>query len=386
MKIAFVSRWGSNDVHAWSGTPYHMAQAMQNSGMQIEHIGPLHIPSNFLHKLTRQAFNAVGKHYDVDRNPWVARSYAEQVSKVIEKERFDVVFSPTSIPLAFLKTNVPKVFWTDATFASMVDYYPGNWSNLSGVTVRQGSELEAQALKNCELALYTSDWAAKSACEDYGTDSTRVGVIPFGANIETPPTSERIEQAINSRSIYTCRLLFIGVDWKRKGGDLVVQVARELRNRGIDAIVDVVGCDPIGDVPDFVNCHGFISKSTAEGRQQLEMLLLASHFLFVPSIAECYGLVFAEAAAYGVPSLASATGGITTAIKTGDTGYALPLGSSPAQFAEVIFKQMSSQEIYINAARRARLDFEQRLNWNSAVDSLSARFELLLSAQFKAKQ
>ena len=378
MRIAFVTRWESNDVHAWSGTPYHMAEAMKSYGHHIEFIGPLTIPMEWGHKLLRRLMRIVNRHYDFERHPAVARAYAGQVDHALKHGKFDIVFSPTSIPLAYLKTKIPKVLWTDATFAAMVEYYPGNWSRLSQISLRQGNSLEMRGLRNADLAVYSSDWAAASAINDYGASTGRVAVIPFGANLENPPSIGVVEQAIATRTRLACHLLFLGVDWNRKDGDTVVRTAIELRRRGLDVIVDVVGCEPPHNVPDFVHRHGFVSKATSESRAYLEQLLLKAHFLFVPTRAECYGLVFAEAAAYGVPSVARAVGGVPTVIKEGVTGHTLPLEATPGEFAELIQALFVDERFYNSAAYRARADFDTRLNWNSAIDALTRQFESLI--------
>ena len=46
--------------------------------------------------------------------------------------------------------------------------------------------------------------------------------------------------------------------------------------------------------------------------------------------------MFCEAAAYGVPSLASRTGGIPEVVREGKTGHTLPLAADGGAYAERI--------------------------------------------------
>jgi len=294
-------------------------------------------------------------------------------------EEFDVVLCPSSIVCAGLDTDVPIVTWEDATFAGMVGYYPGKWKNFASATIRHGNEIQQASLSKAALSVFSSEWAAQSAVANYKIDKKNVAVVPLGANLTEVPNQIDVLAAINSRTqTQECRLLFIGVEWHRKGGDLVVETAVALRKKGINAFVDVVGCEPIGTMPDCVRSHGFVSKATAEGREKLRALLLNAHFLFVPSLAECYGLVFAEASAFGVPSIARATGGIPTAVQNDQNGWALGVAEPAQTYAELIANQFENAETYKTTALRARQFYEERLNWHVAVASLEAMLKPLV--------
>lgn len=375
MRIVFVSLLNTKDVHAWSGTPFFMVQALRARGHEVVEIGALNVTLTFLIRLVRKAHSILtGKIYDITRNPLFAASFARQVSSQINKQKFDLILCHSSIPCTYLKTNIPTVFWTDATFASMVDYYPGDFSRMSRLAIKQSNAQEQRAIQTAALCLYTSDWAAESAMQDYLASASKVKVVCFGANLSKVPNALEVESAINTRQTDVCCLLFIGVDWKRKGGDLVLKTAIELTSRGLSVVVDIVGCDPVGDVPDYVNCHGFISKSTEEGERRMHELFLASHYLFLPSNADCTPMVYAEASAYGVPSIARATGGIPTVVRNGVNGFAFPVDADHHDYAEYIYKEFLDTNAYRAAAIRAREFYENTLNWGSSI----ARFEEII--------
>jgi len=381
MKIAFVSQLDSRNIQEWSGTPYYMVQGLKNSGHVVTEVGPLKPPFLRFLKLVLKVRHALtGKYCDLSRHPLVARSLSKQARKLMGREHFDIVLCPSSIVCGGLDVSMPIVTWEDATFAGMVGYYPGIWQNFSQETLTHGNRLQQQSLQRAAVSVFSSDWAAQSALSHYQVEKEKVAVIPLGANLSEIPTHEEVNEAIDRRSqAGECRLLFIGVDWHRKGGDLVIKTAVGLRDTGIDVVVDVVGCQPPGEMPDFVRTHGFISKSTPEGRQKLRSLLLEAHYLFVPSIAECYGLVFAEASAFGVPSLARATGGIPAVVKNGFNGWAFGEDEPYQNYAEHISKQLNISGAYSEAAHRARKFYEERLNWGVAISSLESLIKPLVA-------
>ena len=292
-------------------------------------------------------------------------SYAKHISQLIEHSNVDVIFSPGTIPIAYLRSNLPVVFWTDATFAGMIDFYPET-ANLCSETMLDGNFLEQEALNNCSLAIYSSDWAADSAKSNYQTIESKIQVVPFGANMDCDRTLDDIKAIALAKDFEKCNLLFLGVDWNRKGGDVAVAVAQQLHNRGVNVELSVVGCIPPKDTPSFVKNYGFISKKSNEGLVLLRQLFCDSHFLILPSRAECLGVVFAEASSYGLPSLGTQVGGIPTVIEDDVNGKTFPLDATPDHYCDYIQDLMRSKDGYYNLAQSSFKLYSSRLNWKVA--------------------
>jgi GT2 family glycosyltransferase len=117
---------------------------------------------------------------------------------------------------------------------------------------------------------------------------------------------------------------------------------------------------------DLVNVAGFVSKKTRQGREQLEQLFSSSHFLVMPSRAECFGVVFAEAASFGVPSIASDVGGIPSAIRDGVNGFTFPLRTIVEDAADRISQLWSNSRGYDDLCLSSFADARERLTWDAA--------------------
>jgi glycosyltransferase involved in cell wall biosynthesis len=202
--------------------------------------------------------------------------------------KFDVALSPSSIPLAFLEYDAPKVIWADATFHSLRVSYPG-FSRYCLESIKSGDKVEQIAYERSALLCYASEWAANDAIDYYGVPRHKVRVIPFGANCDSPFSSEEHALAhIRQRAFSTNHFVFIGVDWERKGGDLAVEIIRRLNEVGAKSHLSIIGCRPALSATDasFVKCLGFLSKSDAGDVARLQNTLMQSHFLLVPTSAE----------------------------------------------------------------------------------------------------
>ena len=335
MKIAYVTTYDSSDVKAWSGSGSYILKTLQDTGFKTETVGNLYKPTSYVIRGKSLLYRTLHKNYLLDREPIILRSYAAQVGKALAQLDHDIVFSPGTIPIAYLRNEKPIAFWTDCTLAGMIDFYP-EFSNLCAESIKNGNKMEQLALSRCHLAIYSSEWAAESAVRNYDVDPAKVHVVPFGANVHSDRNMRDIEEFLEKKSTDICRLLFLGVDWHRKGGDIALAVAELLNQKGIRTELDIVGCNPPRDLPAFARCHGFISKKTEEGRNRLSGLMAGSHFLILPSRAECNAIVFAEASSFGLPSLSTRVGGISTAIHDGKNGQTFPLDEGPAKYATIL--------------------------------------------------
>jgi glycosyltransferase involved in cell wall biosynthesis len=295
------------------------------------------------------------------------KSYARQISKKLKSTKPDIVFSATASPIAYLECEQPIVFWADATFANLQDFYP-LYSNLHEEVVKDWQRMEELALQKCKLAIYSSDWAANSAIRDYQADPSKVKVVPFGANLDSSLNVDDIKEFINARLSDRCKLLFLGTDWHRKGGDIAFKVAKELNRLGLKTELTVVGCNLIVEesLPDYIKCLGFISKSTAEGKETICQLIAESHFLILPSNAECYGIVFCEANSLGTPCLSTNVGGIPTIIKNNINGQLFPVDESVDCYCDYITNLFANYSDYQKLAFSTYGEYEERLNWKVA--------------------
>ena len=368
MKVAYVSDYDASDIRQWSGTGYYMARSLEQQAIAIEFIGPLESKIRFrakLKKLSNRIF--IRRRYLPERSPVVLQYYAEQAEAKLRNANVDVVFSPGTFGISYLRAKQPIAFWTDATFGAMIDFYP-SFSNLAPESIRDGNIAEQDALDRCRLAIYSSEWAANSAINLYGADPRKVKVVCFGANLKSHRTFEDIKTLAAAKSKNCCRLLFLGVEWFRKGGPMALQVASTLNQMGLPTELQIVGCTPpnTAKLPSFVKVLGFLSKKTAEGRNTLNRLFEQAHFLIVPSLAECTPIVFCEAASFGVPCLSTTVGGIPTIILNDINGKIFPKSDPANKYAEYIIAVMSNPRRYQDLALSSFGEYETRLNWNSA--------------------
>jgi len=366
MKISYVYHLDADRPGVQSGRPASILGGLTNAGCDVQRIFPLRDDYRAQRWAQKLFWHSLGRQYLFDRHPALLKSYARQVDEALARESGDVLFSPGTLAISHLECDLPMTFCSDASLAGLLDYYPA-YSQLSPFLRRTAEQSEAMALSRTALAVYPSEWAAKSAMEHYGLSAERIAVIPFGANLGSHNTESEVFANIQKRGFQTIRLLFIGREWHRKGGDLVVDTARILIEKGLNVQVDVVGPKriPREARQPFVRDQGPLDPAHPEERTHLTDLFREAHLLFVPSRAEAFGLVFSEASAFGVPVISTATGGIPGAIRDGVNGHLLPLEAGPEDYAATIESAIGDPAYYRAFAQRSFHEFKHRLNWDT---------------------
>jgi glycosyltransferase involved in cell wall biosynthesis len=372
MKVAYVTTFDAQDIQQWSGLGTYMARTLELAGCELTYVNVRETPTA-ARAFGRAITGIRGRRYLPEREPLLAHLRARRIMRA-GAESADVIFSPGTLSVALLETSTPTVVWTDATFGSMADFYPG-FSRLDARTIRNGFALEGQALRRVSAAIYASEWAAASAIADHGASPERVHVLPFGANLDDPPSEADALAAIAARTRDVWRLIFIGVDWTRKGGDIAVNATRLLNEQGIPAELTVIGRAP-RDLPPFVQNLGYLDKRV--DAQRFRHHLERSHFLVLPSRAECAGVVFSEASAYGVPSFGSDVGGVATQLRDGANGYLLNANAGPEAYAEAIAKATAR---YDELAHSALREYHARLSWSCSARALEPLLRQLVSRE-----
>lgn len=382
MRIGIVTASDASNPRSWSGTNYFSSKALSEHVGETVHIWPiqpLSVLFNRIESRTRKFLNA--EDILAKQSIRVARDNAQIIQKLIKQKEPDILFALAgSALIGCLKTDLPVIYCSDATCRLMFEYYP-EFSRIKGRSIKEADELERQSIARADALIYPSNWAAQSAIDHYQADPEKVHVLPFGANFQNIPNRAK---ALACRIGPTLKLLFVGVNWERKGGAIAVAALHELLSRGIDAELTIVGCTPPDDVKcDRITVIPFLDKNDAEQAEQLSSLYLSSDLLVLPTRNECYGIVFCEASAHGVPSIATATGGVPDVIRDGITGFVLPVEAGGKEYADRIAAIISNKISLTTLRENARDDYETRLNWKVWALKMKAIADEVLATQHR---
>lgn len=360
MKIAYITTGSPYNKNSWSGTNFYVRKSLEDLGHEIYCIyGAPKYP--FKQRVIKNIITFLKRVYLMDRSVDFSKLWSKKIECNLQPHT-DAILSLGTIPVAFLNTDIPIFIYVDGIFNQMRVLY--KWENIVESNIKEANLIEQSAIDRCTKIISCSLETTKAIEHFYRISKEKIATIPLGANWDVDPSEEEVSKYIQNRNKNVCKILFCGIEWERKGADIVMEAVECLYKKGLDVELHLCGLNEIPiDLPDYVINHGFISKSTPEGLNKLKELFSTSHFLFVPSRAEAFGLVFCEANAFGVPSISHRIGGLTTIVEDGVNGQLFNIGTSPKKFAEYIEKMFVDYSLYIELAYSSYNRYKKKFNW-----------------------
>ena len=345
MNIAFLTTLNPYDINNWSGTTYHLLQTLSRKH-HVKVIG-----QNTLSQTAYYIKDNFSKRPLLDKyTPLFGELYAEQMSGS------DLIFFGDLYLASFLEVNIPMVHLSDVTYHSFKDY---SEMKRSKEQIKRTEALEKKVLQKYTTIIYSSEWTKQNTIDYYDIEPNKIHVVEFGANIPAPSDYKISIQTD------TCNLVFIGKNWKKKGGDKVFMAYRKLKSKGLQCTLTIIGStpqEPYDEIED-VTVIPFLDKSKPEHLKRLCNILKEAHFLVLPTEFDAFGIVFCEASAYGVPSIAANVGGVSQPVKEGKNGFLLPPNATAEDYADKRKSVFSDKDGYIKLRKSSRREYETRLNW-----------------------
>jgi len=253
-----------------------------------------------------------------------------RLARELGARQHDAIFFHTQVTALFsraLMRSVPAVVSLDAT--------PINYDSVGaayGHRAAGGSWLDHRKFAINREVFHTalrlvawSEWARDSLVADYGVPGDRITVIPPGASDSYLTLGdERMKGGREPDTERPVRLLFVGNDFERKGGPLLLESIRAIRTRRRFE-VHVVTARAIPETRDVIVYHGVTPNSDS-----LRQLFRDADIFVLPSLGECLAIALMEAAAAGLPVVATNVGAMAEAAMPGRTALVVSPGDGTA--------------------------------------------------------
>jgi len=289
---------------------------------------------------------------------WMFRRMSRHARRFVERGDYAASIQIQSLFDAHAP-GVPHFVYTDHTHLANLAYPHFDRRTLLRPSWRA---LESRAYHAAALVFTRSGNIDRSLIDDYGCEPARVRRVGAGANVL--PGFAGVGPAVEQQPP---RILFVGVDWERKGGPELVRAFEQVAVDVPGLELVIVGCEPEIDVPG-VHVVGRVAREALHAHYER-----ASIFC-LPTRREPFGVALVEAMHFGLPIVATRVGAVPEIVNDGETGLLVEPGAV-GELAEALGKLARDPqrrgEMGCRGQRRARSVF----TWPAVGEAIVAEIE-----------
>jgi glycosyltransferase involved in cell wall biosynthesis len=261
------------------------------------------------------------------------------------------------------RLNVPTYCYFDATVAQVRAAGGWEFGGFSTAKAQAIQDYQAQVFDQCTGIFPRTAWAARSVVEDYGVPAQKVVAAGAGPN--------HIADPLPHGPYDTQTILFIGTEFERKGGPLIVDAFKRIREHLPNAWLVIVGCSPEVDVPG-VEVVGRIAKDAPGGLEKLLRLYSEASVFCIMSHFEPFGIVVLEAQNSYVPCVVPEAFAFTETVRDGETGRHVPAYDA-ATLAGVLTEMLSDPARLAEMGAAGHTYVRKEWTWAAAAARIEAR-------------
>ena len=322
-----------------------------------------------------------------DKNKWRWLKETELCERAIKRQKDNIDFVlqiGSKHGVCKKKPTVPYIVYTDGTRAISEREYPmfRLWSSKAEKAAR--IKLEMELYRNASLVLTFSDCARMSVINDYGIDENKVVTVYAGANLKEIPSS--VEKDYSKKTI-----LFVGIDFYRKGGPTLIEAFKEVKKEVKDAKLIIVS-EPNLNFPSRIHTlFDFFGIRVSEPKINLPDIVIKGHVPYeeliqlykdasifaMPSIQENFGHVFLEAMAYKTPCIGTTVDAMPEIIEDSRTGFLIP-PNDYKQLADKLILLLEDENLLRKMGEEGRKRVEKCFTWDLVVERMTKQFERVI--------
>jgi glycosyltransferase involved in cell wall biosynthesis len=257
------------------------------------------------------------------------------------------------------RKRVPTIVTTDATPVLHDKYavwYEKKLLTTHPAVISMKKHLTRSVFDDARYILPFSNWVKRSLIDDYQTPEERISVVPPGINLAFWKSAAK--SADPARPL---QILFVGGQFMRKGGDILVRAAgrEEFKHFHFDVVTQHVPAS----IPDNMSVHTAIAPNSAE----MIALYDKADIFVLPTRADFHSWVNLEAMAMQLPVITTDVGAMSEIVEHGKSGFIIPVDDEEA-FAARLRQLASDEPMRREFGARGRAIVEEKFNLRCNVE------------------
>lgn len=320
-----------------------------------------------------------------DRAHWRARfrygdASARAKSRIAEQalarlpQPVDVVLQIGAMSEPPQRGRIPYALYCDWNFALSLKNRSNAHSAIHRMPLEEAKHInarEAEIAAGASAIFTFSERLRESFIDDYGVAPDRVTTVKAGPNIEL---SRLTATERKDRLGHVPTMLFIGKEFERKGGDVVIQAFARVRERIPNCRLVIAGPSELASIPEGVEFLGFLRKDVPEELERLLQAYREADVFCLPSRQDPFPTVVREALFFSLPCVTSDIWAMPEMVIEGVTGFMVP-PDAPGMLADRLCRILQDPALAQSLGAAGRKWAEKHFTWTAVVEAMHAKIQ-----------
>ena len=332
--------------------------------------------------------------------PALLPNLSDAFSKVLEDEKYDVLHShywisgKVAMPVA-KKFGIPLAH-TMHTMARVKNMNLAEGERPEPMIRVQG---ETQVVAAADALIANTDAEAASLVSLYEACPDNVSVVSPGVDLYTFTAGSGRKAAREAVGLPQDAhiLAFVGRIQPHKGPEVLIRAVAEMLNHSphlrpklITVIMGGASGSGVGEVErlkdlvSWLNISDVVRFENPVPRAQIPQWYRAADLVCVPSYSESFGLVALEAQACGTPVVATAVGGLRTAVADGISGVLVD-GHDPRAWSSVLARLLQEPQRRVLLSMGA-IEHASHFGWDATVRGTLDIYDRIIATSASARK
>jgi len=332
--------------------------------------------------------------------PALIPNLSDAFSKVLEDEKYDVLHShywisgKVAMPVA-KKFGIPLAH-TMHTMARVKNMNLAEGERPEPMIRVQG---ETQVVAAADALIANTDAEAASLVSLYEACPDNVSVVSPGVDLYTFTAGSGRKAAREAVGLPQDAhiLAFVGRIQPHKGPEVLIRAVAEMLNHSphlrpklITVIMGGASGSGVGEVErlkdlvSWLNISDVVRFENPVPRAQLPQWYRAADLVCVPSYSESFGLVALEAQACGTPVVATAVGGLRTAVADGISGVLVD-GHDPRAWSSVLARLLQEPQRRVLLSMGA-IEHASHFGWDATARGTLDIYDRIIATRASARK
>lgn len=267
------------------------------------------------------------------------------------------------------RRRTPYVLYCDSNIRMAQRGVASGYSQAVWLTPKELQKVidrETAVYDNAAAVFTISDELRQSFVDDFTIPAAKVITVHAGPNFDTADLALSADCADRRKGN---TILFVGAQFERKGGDLLLTAFRQVRASLPSSRLVIIGPKDLPIDDPGVTCLGYLSKDVPSEAAALRSAFASADVFCLPTRFEPFGIVYLEAMYAALPCVGTHAWAVPEMIDDEVTGFTIPANDVDA-LADRLLRLLNDSAMARAMGTAGLAKARSHFTWPAVVDRM----------------